>query len=881
MPLNITHPFVNLTPDGDDTTVTRPSDWNAAHTVTGYLPRSQLAYDTLTVGTLPAASANSGGVVRISDGNSDNLGDIISSAGSFDILVQSDGANWRVFGPGEGGRRLACGNLTIYVATTGNDTTGNGTAAAPFATVQRAFYELTGLETEESGIDTNGWAVTIDVADGTYDYSQLPLSDGTTPVLLVSQQWVGGSSINITGNTTSPQNVVFKGPGKVANNVAAFFFGVPLPGPVTVEGFKFTNWHVSVHNGGGIGLVVVNDCIHGDATLGGVQNTLEASGDGSQILVTGNDTCIGLTAGETNHSHMWARSGGKIRYAADLYATTNNIYWQEGWILCSDEGSSVVYQEPATITGSTNNEGVQYSGDSGCIEFWRIGSDPVIDGVAFLPSAASPGGWDFLEAQRQGLRVNYSNDDSANIRVTRAAENSLRLLPVSDGLSGDFYVWLQAPSTTSLTTSYDFIFPPAQGSDGSVLTNDGSGTLRWSTTETTENKTFYVAQLDGTIVGGSSYVNGTYTDIPLTGGSGTGAQAEIYVTGNTVTAVRPSAQGTGYIAGNVLTAATTNIGGAGSGFTYTLTAIGSDGATVTGTSSAAPFKTITRAIDQAARYDYGDDTYSATIQVRPGIYTDEGDSVQLVNLVGTTSRTLKGNDSRPEDCVIKVPSDCIEIGTDNHDWTIRGLKLWSTSSGGGILTRSYTNAFNLIFRTLDDAFMVGGADGEIVGSGPNLTVLSTAATGFGRAFEGGRLGLDTGCTISNEWSISTASFPAWNAFFHATDAGSIISLSNFTVTGSTKVTGKRYKLENGASFEGATLTSLPGTTNGTIDSNCVFDNNDNLKVFGDIITTPSTNITPNNIGELVTQSSTAGTSITFKFKGSDGIVRTGSVTLSS
>lgn len=69
-----------------------------------------------------------------------------------------------------------------------------------------------------------------------------------------------------------------------------------------------------------------------------------------------------------------------------------------------------------------------------------------------------------------------------------------------------------------------------------------------------------------TLVGGSSYTNGTYTNVPLTGGSGTGAQATVVVAGNVVTSVTITAGGSGYIPPNALSATAATIGGSGSGF---------------------------------------------------------------------------------------------------------------------------------------------------------------------------------------------------------------------------------------------------------------------------------------------------------------------------
>lgn len=70
----------------------------------------------------------------------------------------------------------------------------------------------------------------------------------------------------------------------------------------------------------------------------------------------------------------------------------------------------------------------------------------------------------------------------------------------------------------------------------------------------------------GAITGGSTYTNGTYTNVPLTGGSGSGALATVTVAGNAVTAVTITAGGAYYLPGDSLSAAAANIGGTGSGF---------------------------------------------------------------------------------------------------------------------------------------------------------------------------------------------------------------------------------------------------------------------------------------------------------------------------
>lgn len=77
----------------------------------------------------------------------------------------------------------------------------------------------------------------------------------------------------------------------------------------------------------------------------------------------------------------------------------------------------------------------------------------------------------------------------------------------------------------------------------------------------------------GTITGGSNYVNGVYSNVPLSGGSGFGAVANITIVGNVVTSVSIQNKGNFYAVGDVLTASNAYIGGSGSGFQYTLTAV--------------------------------------------------------------------------------------------------------------------------------------------------------------------------------------------------------------------------------------------------------------------------------------------------------------------
>jgi len=80
-----------------------------------------------------------------------------------------------------------------------------------------------------------------------------------------------------------------------------------------------------------------------------------------------------------------------------------------------------------------------------------------------------------------------------------------------------------------------------------------------------------------TTTGGSSYTNGTYNNVNLTGGTGTGAQATITISGGAVTGIVITNPGTGYVVGDTLTCANTLIGGTGSGWSISVTALVTNG----------------------------------------------------------------------------------------------------------------------------------------------------------------------------------------------------------------------------------------------------------------------------------------------------------------
>jgi hypothetical protein len=82
-----------------------------------------------------------------------------------------------------------------------------------------------------------------------------------------------------------------------------------------------------------------------------------------------------------------------------------------------------------------------------------------------------------------------------------------------------------------------------------------------------------VISTTGTIVSGTSYTAGTYLGVPLTGGQGTGAIADIVVSGGGVLSVTIRNGGSLYVTGDVLSATTSTIGNTGSGFSVNVATV--------------------------------------------------------------------------------------------------------------------------------------------------------------------------------------------------------------------------------------------------------------------------------------------------------------------
>lgn len=151
MAIVVTHPFVNPHPDGPDLTLTKPSDWNAGHTVTGAAP---LASPALTgTPTVPTAAPGTNNTQAASTAYVDQtkvvtLGGYSSAAPSASLVLASMKAPYAFTLPAN----LSTSQAVAGVAATGStvfNVTKNGASIgtltwAPAGTVP-AFATSGGL----------------------------------------------------------------------------------------------------------------------------------------------------------------------------------------------------------------------------------------------------------------------------------------------------------------------------------------------------------------------------------------------------------------------------------------------------------------------------------------------------------------------------------------------------------------------------------------------------------------------------------------------------------------------------------------------------------------------------------------------------------------
>ena len=114
------------------------------------------------------------------------------------VALTYDGSNWQLPTAVLPGISILTSAADFYVATTGNDTTGQGTVASPWATLQKAYDYIT-----DNFLNFGGYTITIHLADGTYSaglYADAPPFGGGVVVIQGHAGNPAAVTINVNGD---------------------------------------------------------------------------------------------------------------------------------------------------------------------------------------------------------------------------------------------------------------------------------------------------------------------------------------------------------------------------------------------------------------------------------------------------------------------------------------------------------------------------------------------------------------------------------------------------------------------------------------------------------------------------------------------------------
>lgn len=177
-----------------------------------------------------------------------------------------------------GAKGLISANTTIYVATTGSDTTGTGASGTPYASIAKALSSIA------SKLIASGVIVTISVADGTYNISStivvdhpdadkirilgntsaettvaITTIDTTAKTITVAGNYV--SNADATKNIVSGDIIGLTGSSTSGLNGAYLVSGVSYDGANTVVTCSSETIASSTVGGGGIVIKPSNKCV--------------------------------------------------------------------------------------------------------------------------------------------------------------------------------------------------------------------------------------------------------------------------------------------------------------------------------------------------------------------------------------------------------------------------------------------------------------------------------------------------------------------------------------------------------------------------------------------------------------------------------------------
>lgn len=209
-------------------------------------------------------------------------------------------------------------SATVYVATTGNDSTGDGTSSKPFKTIQRAVDELPK--------DLNGKHAIIDIANGTYN--ERVTIDGFTN---------GRLTLGADDRTVTVRGVSVMSSAAVRLNITNITYSSSYAGTLLYAdyGSNVTIINSCTFRGEGAAVSGIAASRGSTITAASVTVAMLSFGAAAVLASTGSKIALGTVEGNGNTSNgLRAELGSIISYASknltatggDLTASGGRIY---------------------------------------------------------------------------------------------------------------------------------------------------------------------------------------------------------------------------------------------------------------------------------------------------------------------------------------------------------------------------------------------------------------------------------------------------------------------------------------------------------------------------------------------------------------------------
>lgn len=256
-------------------------------------------------------------------------------------------------------------NTTIYVATTGSDTTGDGTSSAPFATLTKALSFLNGK--------TLLGAVTIQIADGTYSHTSqiepnhpqgnlITIQGNASDKALVTLSFTECTGFYIAPNISLNLKYLTISGNRTTNNRGFF-----SDGSLNLKNCKIMNFDTGIIQEAGY------TNLHDVEVTNNVNNGIEARPQGfiygENVTSTYNGSC-GIYAEQTGAVVIGTGTVTNNNYG--LYSTWKGYIGAYGMNITSNTsgamyatGLSLIVTNPATTYSGTVSPAINTQGNMG------------------------------------------------------------------------------------------------------------------------------------------------------------------------------------------------------------------------------------------------------------------------------------------------------------------------------------------------------------------------------------------------------------------------------------------------------------------------------------------------------------------------------------